>query len=137
MCFCQPTSWKVIKLSISYPVIHVNDDKITCLKTKFKLGSKNIEKYFLKKKHCKFLVHPNGSERFRRISFWYIRTVQNGSGVSELSRTIPNYSELIRTQASDTSERFRTVQAYQVFALDSKLKSGQFLQHNKLKMHDL
>jgi hypothetical protein len=135
MCFCQPTSWKVVKLSISYPVIHVNDDKITCLKTKFKLSSKNIEKYL--KKHCKFLVHPNGSERFRRISFWYIRTVQNGSGVSELSRTIPNYSELIRTQASDTSERFRTVQAYQVFALDSKLKSGQFLQHNKLKMHDL
>ena len=135
MCFCQPTSWKVIKLSISYPVIHVNDDKITCLKTKFKLSSKNIENIL--KKHCKFLVHPNGSERFRRISFWYIRTVQNGSGVSELSRTIPNYSELIRTQASDTSERFRTVQAYQVFALDSKLKSGQFLQHNKLKMHDL
>ena len=135
MCFCQPTSWKVIKLSISYPVIHVNDDKITCLKTKFKLSSKNIENIL--KKHCKFLVHPNGSERFRRISFWYIRTVQNGSGVSELSRTIPNYSELIRTQASDTSERFRTVQAYQVFALDSKLKSGHFLQHNKLKMHDL
>ena len=117
MCFCQPTSWKVIKLSISYPVIHVNDDKITCLKTKFKLSSKNIENIL--KKHCKFLVHPNGSERFRRL------------------RTIPNYSELIRTQASDTSERFRTVQAYQVFALDSKLKSGHFLQHNKLKMHDL
>ena len=74
------------------------------------------------------------------VNFRYIRTVQNGSGVSvsdtserfrtvqaspnypELSRTIPNYSELIRTQASD---------------LDSKLKSGQFLQHNKLKMHDL
>ena len=78
-------------------------------------------------------------------NFRYIRTVQNGSGVSvsdtsERFRTVqasPNYPELIRTQASDTSERFRTVQAYQVFALDSKLKSGQFLQHNKLKMHDL
>ena len=79
MCFCQPTSWKVIKLSISYPVIHVNDDKITCLKTKFKLSSKNIEKYFKK----------------NIVNFWYIRTVQNGSGVS----------------VSDTSERFRTVQA--------------------------
>ena len=74
------------------------------------------------------------------VNFRYIRTVQNGSGVSVSDtserfrtvqaspKTIPNYSELIRTQASDTSERFRTVQAYQVFALDSKLKSGQFLQ---------
>ena len=62
------------------------------------------------------------------VNFRYIRTVQNGSGVSvsdtserfrtvqaspnysEPFRTIPNYSELFRTQASDTpngSERFK------------------------------
>ena len=44
------------------------------------------------------------SERFR--------TVQASPNYPEPFRTIPNYSELIRTQASDTSERFRTVQAY-------------------------
>ena len=128
MCFCQPTSWKVVKLSISYPVIHVNDDKITCLKTKFKLSSKNIEIF---KKNI--------------VNFWYIRTVQNGSGVSvsdtsERFRTVqasPNYPELFRTNPNSGLRYIRTVQAYQVFALDSKLKSGQFLQHNKLKMHDL
>ena len=97
MCFCQPTSWKVIKLSISYPVIHVNDDKITCLKTKFKLSSKNIEKYLKKKNIVNFWYIRTVQNGSGVISFWYIRTVQNGSGVSELSRTIPNYSELFRT----------------------------------------